>query len=261
MARRRRSRPPKAPFIALAGVLLVLAAMLVVALVPRAEYDSDSLCPKGGGYPRTAVLIDATDSLSASQVKTIREEVNALRNRLALNEWVGIFVLDEDNLTLPAPEVALCNPGDESTANPLYENPVQVQQRFEQEFRKPIEQAVERLTDLPPKPTSPILEMIRAVALNRDFDSTQGRRLIVISDMLQNTANYSHYREGANFQQWQGTRQAKEFLQLSLLGVEVEILYLKRTEVRALQTHGHVAFWEGYFDAVGAVVNSLKPIL
>jgi len=261
MARRRRSRTPKAPFIALGVVLFFLAAMLVVALVPRAEYDPNSLCPMDGGYSRTAVLIDATDSLSASQVKTIREEINALRNRLALNEWVGIFVLDEDNLMLPTAEVALCNPGDESTANPLFENPVQIQRRFEQEFRRPIEQAVERLADLPPKPTSPILEMIRAVALNRDFDSTQGRRLIVISDMLQNTADYSHYRESANFGQWQGTRQAQEFLQLSLLGVEVEILYLKRTEVRSLQTHGHVAFWEGYFDAVGAVVNSLKPIL
>ena len=261
MSPRRRSQRPKAPFIALAVVLAALAALVAVALIPRAEYDPDSLCPTDGEYPRTAILIDSTDSLSTSQVKSIREEINALRNRLALNEWVGIFVLDEDDLTLPAPVVALCNPGNESTANPLYENPMQIQRRFDQEFRKPIEEAVEELADLPPKPTSPIFEMVRAVALDRDFDSTRKRRLIVISDMLQNTAVYSHYRGDADFERWQGTNHAKEFLQLSLLGVEVEILYLKRPEVRSLQTHGHVAFWESYFDAVGAEVNTLKPLL
>lgn len=260
MPRRRRSRLPKAPFIALALVLVALAALVAIALIPRAEYDPDSLCPTDGEYPRTAILIDATDSLSVSQVKTIREEINALRNRLALNEWVGIFLLDEDNLTLPTPMVALCNPGDESTANPLYENPTQIRRRFDQEFRTPIGEAVEQLVDLPPKPTSPILEMVRAVALDRDFDSTQKRRLIVVSDMLQNTQDYSHYRADADFNAWQDSNHAKEFLQLSMLGVEVEILYLKRPDVRSLQTLGHVAFWESYFGAVGAKVNSLKPL-
>lgn len=261
MAQRRHQGRPKTPFIALVVVVTILVALMVVALWPRGEYDPKTLCPKDGNYSRTAVLIDATDSLSATQVKAIREEVTALRKRLALHEWVGIFVLDEDNLVLPRPEVALCYPGDESTANPLYENPRQIQRRFEREFRAPIEAAVERLAGLPPKRTSPILEMIRAVALDRNFDSTKGRRLIVVSDLLQNVPDYSHYQAKPDLEQWRDKPYAREFLQLSLLDVDVDILYLKRIDAGSLQTRGHVAFWEDYFDAVGATVHTLKPIL
>ncbi len=258
MATRRRS---KGHFIALAVALGLLAALAVVALWPRTPLDPQTLCPKDGDYPRTAVLIDATDSLGDSQVKTIREELDALRDRLAIHEWVGIFVLDEENLVLPVPAVALCYPGDESSANPLYENPRMVQSRFEREFRAPIDAAVEQLANLPPSPTSPILEMIRAVALDRNFDATVGRRLVIVSDLLQNVSSYSHYQSPADFERWRRTPYAREFLQLSMLGVKVDILYLKRVDLRTRQTRGHVAFWEDYFDAVGATVETLTPVL
>lgn len=260
MASRRRRSRPQAHIVALGIALFVAIAVLTVGLWPQRDYDEKTLCPKDGDYPRTAVLIDATDALNASQVKTIREEVTALRDRLALHEWVGIFVLNEDNLVLPAPEVALCYPGDESTANPLYENPRQIRRRFEREFRDPIEAAVQRLADLPSRPTSPILEMIRAVALDRNFDSTKGRRLLVVSDLLQNVPEYSHYRAEPDFEQWRQTPYAREFLLLSLLDVQIDVLYLRRTETRPRQTRGHVKFWEEYFHAVGAVVETLKPV-
>ena len=188
-----------APFTLLAILVAIFVALAIVLVSPKQPFDPDTLCPDDGDYPRTAVVIDATDPLSSSQAKAISEEISSLRRELAVNEWVGIFVLNEDNLTLPSPEIALCNPGDESTANPLYENPDQVRRRFERKFRKPMEQAVERLAQLPLSPTSPILEMIRAVALDRSFDSTKERRLIIISDMLHNVPAYSHYRESADF--------------------------------------------------------------
>ena len=102
--------------------------------------------------------------------------------------------------------------------------------------------------------------MIRAVALDRNFDSTAGRRLVVVSDLLQNVPGYSHYQSPPDFEQWRGTPYAREFLDLSLLGVRVDILYLKREVTRSLQTRGHVTFWEEYFHAVGAVVDTLTPV-
>ena len=255
-----RTPRPKAPFIALAAVLAAVAVLVAIALWPRRALDAETQCPTDGLYPRTAVLIDATDALSANQVKTIREQLNALRRRLALHEWVGIFVLNDDNLVLPSPAVALCYPGDESSANPLYENPRDIQRRFEREFRTPIDAAVARLEGLPSSNKSPILEMIRAVALDRSFDSTVERRLVVVSDLLQNVPAYSHYQSPPDFARWRDTPYAQQFLELSLLSVRVDILYLKREAARAQQTRGHVAFWEDYFDAVGAVVETLTPV-
>lgn len=258
--RRRKNR--KVAVFALA-VALSLVAGIVIAIAPweAEKYDRVTLCPKDGDYPRAAVLVDATDSLSESQRKTVMDEINALRGRLALHEWVGIFVLNEDNLTLPAPEIALCYPGDGSTANRLIRNPDLIRRHFEKKFQRPLESAIERLAQAPSRATSPIHEMIRAVALDRNFDSTKKRRLIVISDMLQNTPpEYSHYRDGADFSAWRNSAHGKAFPEFSLLGVEVEILYLKRANDRDVQNRGHVSFWEDYFAELGASVKILKPI-
>ena len=260
---KRRRKKRRNAVAALAAALSVVAA-IVIAIAPWdvGNYDPSSLCPKDGNYPRTAVLVDATDSLSESQVKTVAEEINALRDRLTLHEWVGIFVLNEDNLILPAPEIALCYPGDGATANPLIRNPDLIQRQFEKKFQRPMESAIQRLAKTPPQVTSPIHEMIRAVALDRNFDSTKKRRLIVVSDMLQNTPEYSHYRNDADFSAWRNSAHGRGFPQFSLLGVEVEILYLKRTDdfARAAQNLGHVRFWENYFAELGASVKILKPI-
>lgn len=257
---RRKRRAWIAPTAVLAALVAVVV-VIVVFVATRPPVDPESFCPIDGDYPRTAILIDATDSLSDSQEKAVREEIENLRRNLAEHEWIGVFVLNDVNLVLPEPAVAKCNPG--SDPNPLYENPGQVLLRFEREFKKPLDDAIAQLVETTkPSATSPILEMIRAVALDRTYVMTRNRRLIVVSDMLQNVPQYSHYRAGADFDAWRDTDYAQEFLQLSLLGVDVEILYLKRVDgdVRHLQTRSHVRFWEKYFDAVGATVRTLKPI-
>ena len=261
---KRQRKKRRNAILALAAALAVVA-LIVVIIAPweRGQYNQANLCPRSGDYPRTAVLVDATDSLSESQVKAVVEEINALRDRIALHEWVGIFVLNEDNLTLPAPEIALCYPGDRSTANPLIRNPELIQRQYEKKFQRPMESAIEQLAQAPPQSTSPIHEMIQAVALDRNFDSTKKRRLIVVSDMLQNTPpEYSHYRDGADFSAWRNSAHGRKFPEFSLLCVEVEILYLKRTDdsARAAQNRGHVRFWEDYFAELGASVKILKPI-
>ncbi|MBE8158610.1 MAG: hypothetical protein HAW59_04380, partial [Betaproteobacteria bacterium] len=208
-----------------AAVLFVGGMATLVAPWNAGKYHRETFCPKNGEYARTAVLIDATDSLSAAQTKAVADKTNALRGRLKLHEWLGVFVLNEDNLTLPQPNIALCNPGNEDTCNPLVVNCEDARLRFNNEFAAPMAAAVQDLAELPPRAVSPILEMIRAVALDRNFDSSQKRRLIIISDMLQNVPEYSHYKNGADFSIWKKTGYAREFLQLPLTGVEVEIWY------------------------------------
>lgn len=263
-SQKRRRKQRMHAILALASVLsLVVIAAVLFAPWERQEYDLKTLCPYDGNYPRTAVLVDATDTLNESQIKTVLEEMNDLRNRLALHEWVGIFILNEDNLNLSAPEIALCYPGDRSTANPLIQNPELIQREYETKFKNPMESAIKRLAQSSPQGTSPIHEMIYSVALNRDFDSTKQRRLIIVSDMLQHTPpGYSHYRDGVDFDAWRNSPHGRGFPQLSLLGVEVEILYLQRANdhSRAVQNRGHVYFWENYFAELGASVQLLKPI-
>lgn len=257
----RSKRPPwAAPVAVLAGLAAVVVVIMIIVAM-RPQVDPESFCPISGEYRRTAILIDATDSLSDSQEKAVREEIDDLKQDLAAYEWIGVFVLNDDNLVLPVPEVAKCNPG--SDPNPIYENPEQVRRRFERDFQRPLDDAIAQLVETTePGATSPILEMIRAVAFDGNYVITQDRRLIIVSDMLQNVPQYSHYRDGSDFNAWRDTDYARDLLQVSLLGVDVELLYLRRVNgnVRHLQNRGHIRFWEEYFNAVGAAVRTVKPI-
>lgn len=249
-----------APF-AILGVLIFLVGVAATTLLSGRNYDSQTLCPTDGEYGRTAILTDATDSLGASQVKVIIEEINNLIQNLDAYEWIGLFNLDEDNATLAKPEAERCNPGNK--ANPLYENPVLVRNKFEREFQEPMERAMRQLISKPTQATSPIFEMIYTVSQYRHFDSTKKRKLIIVSDMLHNVPpQYSHYAGNINFADWKNTDYAQEFLQLSLHGVEVQILYVQRLDDkhRALQTRRHVRFWEDYFAEIGARVTRLRPV-
>lgn len=243
--------------------LVVLAAILVVAPWRQNDYDPDSFCPYDGDYARTAILVDASDTLNDKQIKEILDNLADLRRTLKVYEWVGIFVLDEGSHDqLPKPVVGLCNPGSAATANPLYQNPERIRQRYNERFARPVRAAVDGLAGLRPQKTSPILEMIQAVALARQFDSTRPRRLIIVSDMLQNVKGYSHYRNSLDYVAWsEQSKYAKEFTDSTLLrGVTVEIIYVKREEAKRVQTRRHVRFWEDYFAAVGANLVSVTPV-
>ncbi len=270
MARRRRrggSAPKQAAGVAILAVCFAIMAGLGWLFLhlkeQQARFDPETFCPLDGRHDRTAILIDASDPLSATQVKRVREHIEDLRLHLELHEWVGLYVLGEDNLVLPRPVFALCNPGNAEQANPLYENPDRIRRQFAERFQAPMVEAVERLAEenTEEQSTSPILEMVRAVATDRGYRSSGRRRLVIVSDMLQNTPQYSHYSGEPDFGAFRESGYAGDFLNLSLLDVDVEILYLKRTKTAALQTYGHVRFWEQYFDAVDASLGRVEPVL
>ena len=250
------------PAVVLAAIVLFVVGIFVSRWLTYRPYDEETLCPLDQDYPRTALLIDATDRLTSHQIDEVLTEIGDPRGQLELYEWMGIFVLNEHNLPVPAAETARCNPGSGDTANPIYENPDRIQQRFEEEFVEPLQTAINGLRDLPESPTSPIFEMIRGVVRYSELNSTNERRLIIVSDMLQNVAQYSQYRSDVPFEDWRETSYAREMLQTSLQGMEVEILYVQRLDEPSAsrQTTEHPEFWRAYFEAVGARLgnDSLK---
>ena len=258
---RKQKRQRVGALVAFATMTAAVAAVLYVAGPWRADdYDAKTFCPKDGQYPRTALLIDATDSLGDFQSKALRDLADDLRGKLVQYEWVGVFVLNEDNITVPKAEIALCNPGSEKDANPLYQNPREIRRKFERQFASPLRRAIDDLTKAPRQERSPIIEMIRAVALDSDFDSSQKRRLIIVSDMLQHTDAYSQYRGGADYEKWRQSQHAAEFADLSLAGAKVEIWYVKRPLLSGAQTRRHVRFWEEFFAAAGAELDAVKRL-
>jgi hypothetical protein len=248
----------------LIGVAVVIALVVIVAVLggkgPDGGYDQDTLCPRKQPYAHSIILIDKTDLFSTSQQTVLVNIIGRVRDRMEEFEKLSIFVLDDRNYGSAVPVFALCNPGRGDNFNPLYQNPELARRIFDTKFGQPLKEVLKVLTVGGKRPTSPIMEMIRAISVVEDFapKGAKARRLILFSDMLHNTPSFSQYQNHERFSKFRTTDYARRAIP-NLSGVDVEIIYLLRDGAGRHQTRGHAIFWEHYFNATGARLQDLVP--
>ncbi len=246
-----------------AAAMLAVIALVVALFVARGSaghYDRETLCPTDRDYAHTVVLIDKTDPFSATQQDYLRSRLKALRDRLAKYEKLSIFVLEDDGGT-GAARFSLCNPGTGKDANELYQNPRLEAERFKTQFGAPLDSLLAELLVAQTKPHSAILEAIRDIAAQPDFhDPRQTRHLVIVSDLIQNVAEFSQYHSVVPFDVFAKTTYGEWMLRTPLAGVDVSVIYLLRQETKHSQTRAHALFWENYFSSLGAVLKELDPI-
>lgn len=174
----------------------VLGAISYAALVLQPdEYDPETLCLVGETPPHTVVMIDRTEVLyTPSQARRINGVIQEARDSLEIGERLSLFELNHRGQIANTNRFSVCNPGRGDQINPLYRNPNRVQMRYEALFDRPLDQALDGLLDLIDSPVTPLLEALAELATQEEFDRTvPGRRIILISDMLQNSQLYSVY--------------------------------------------------------------------
>lgn len=251
---RRRAEVRRAVIIlGVAGAVIVLmAVMLFLGRTPRLDVASG--CPAGQITPpeATEVLIDQTDSLSARQIDYVKTLILAEYNRLTPAGKLVVRSIRAD----PADETefARCRVrrGDEVSA--ITANPDMIEQSFRQTVGDALNSFMNSLRSVSTAPRSPILESIDAALDTPDFGSTvKGRRLVIVSDMAQNSAQDSMYKgPGSGLTLSDG---AKDTLARDMRGVVVRVHYVRRPELEAIQTPRQRAFWTDWFDAQGANVR------
>ena len=180
---------------------------------------------------------------------------------LRAGERLSIFLIEARAPARPAPLLSLCKPNDGSDANWLYENKTLLRRVFDKRFAQPLTALVDGLREPAQAPASPILETIRAVSLLPSFREASGRRkLIVVSDLLENTARYSHYTTTPDYQDFRRSPYGASLLP-PLRGVEVELVYLPNQRAQRRQGTAHLAFWQSYFTQAGArAVQVVSPL-
>jgi hypothetical protein len=82
--------------------------------------------------------------------------------------------------------------------------------------------------------------------------------MFIVSDMLQNSDNYSHYWKGIDATNWDTFEEKMSgtvYMRPRLNGVQWQVYYAKRSELRErdLQTTKLSNFWERFFDRGGAI--------
>lgn len=265
-ARRKRGRTRGEPSGLLIGALGVVAVGLigglvwlyVTALGNTPERDA-SLCPKAGPTSQTLVLVDASDAI-ADLTKT--EIAQRLADEAASVPTGGRLTIRTLRTDTPRTEQIfdLCNPGDGSDLNAITGNPERARARWMQGFAAPLSTALRQATVAAPSKTSPLMAAIQQFAVDRLVARTShtiSTKLIIISDMLENTPDFSMYRQGADYAAFVASPAAAKY-DTNLAGADVELWLVARANAPA-DANALTGFWTRWTSrANGSTSRALR---
>ena len=253
------------------GIALIVLVALVIAgggagyfylQQTKMVLDETTLCPKGGAPTLTVVLVDRTDPLTTVQRSALRGRLEEIKDSVTQYGALQIYSVEPIGETLLRPVVDLCNPGRGADIDPRFGNPRLVEKQWRERFEKPIKKLLDDLMQIPEADNSPIMESIQSIAVSTfrgNAVAEISKRLIIASDMLQHTAEYSQYDGGLDFQKFRKSGYYRR-LQADLRGVEVEIIYVRRDTRRAAQGKAHIQFWRDYISDLGGTVTRVVAL-
>ena len=177
-----------------AGVLFsILALSLSVWLLRPADLDAATLCPTNRPLAgHTVVIVDRTDRWTQAMGSALTQLVENAQRDTDKYEKFSIVSLDADQSVHPL--FSICNPGEPTFWSDLYRGRRYTTRDFEERFVGAGERIVEQVRQPSEARTSPIVEYVHRWLGSDDFNpSIRHRRLILVSDMRQNSPLYSIY--------------------------------------------------------------------
>ncbi len=242
--------------------IFIFMGILTVILGAKERVDEETLClldkPLNG---HTVFFVDRTDPLNKKQTEWLLREVEKAKQELNFNEKLSIYSIIGSTDSFLRVLFSRCSPGSGKEANPLYQNPKKIQKYFEESFGGPLSKILSDLTKGTKYSTSPIMESIKNLSNQKEFSSRiNNRKLYVVSDMLQNTNEFSHYHP-YSLQEFEKSDYFKK-VKPDLDSVEVRIYYIANnyTKARNIQNQDHSNFWLSYFKKSGAKHVEKIPI-
>lgn len=244
MKRNRLSEKDKQGYQILAGISVFVLLMIIVAYFILQQRTCDENNPSA----HVLIMIDTTDPLTAGQQKRVSQLVNDVKNEIETCQKFSIFALDAKLEGLSAPLFSACQPPKGSDANPFYQNRRLFEKKFRQSFQDLFENVLPRITRGGDGARSPIIEALVEIGERVDFSQKiKKRRLVLISDLLQNTDIFSFL-----------TRTTGGLVPLAnLTGVEVEMHVIQRNQNKNLQGDVLTQFWIKYFQDSGATISQI----
>lgn len=221
------------------AVVLMTAPVVYHYLYPKLTVDPLTNCPSSGPVSYTAVVIDATDTINATQKLAIENELARIRKEIPRFGAFAIYALSS-NIELTKPEFALCNPGRADEIDWLTEGKILAEKRWRDGFQKPLDEALARSMSATSESKSPLLEAIRSVSV-QSFgplrSNTSGqipKRLFLFSDMLQNSENLDVYKRIPTAKEFLGS-EAYRRVRADLRDVDVAIYLIRRQTKGGIQ--------------------------
>ncbi|MBZ9962683.1 hypothetical protein [Mesorhizobium sp. BR1-1-2] len=220
----------------------------------------DRLCPVVGAASQTIILIDTTDAIADVTKLNIQ---TLLRDTASGIQRGGL--LEIRALTAAAPYTkelfSLCNPGNGGDLSAFTGNAALARERWQAGFGQPLLVALEKAVEANKADSSPIMAGIQSIAVSH-LVAQKARaipsRLIVVSDMFENTEFFSHYRGATDFDAFKKSPAANRFA-TDLAGSDVSIWLIRRAK-SPVDSVALMAFWQQWIDYNHGVFSSAKSL-
>jgi hypothetical protein len=245
--------------------LIALISIGVASIVfKHAKRVPETNCLVSGPIAYTAVLFDATDQVSEIQKISLVNLMTEIRESILKDGAIAIYSVNGKG-KISHPEIEICNPGSPQQINQLTTGERLAKKRWDQEFRKPINQLLSKNFGGGNAPISPILEAVQAISV-QSFDALKARglanipmKLIIVSDLIQNSKSISFYQNIPSLTDFKNSNLYKR-LRANLNGVQVEIHLLNRKTKRNIQNSKLVNFWTSVIVEEGGRIVKYKPL-
>ncbi len=204
----------------------------------------------------TILMIDQSDPFNPNDFDWVYEFMDAEARALPKYGRLTVLTPRAGDPYQPAEIFERCSPGSGDQANPILENPRMVDDAWREDFYAPLRERVEAALTEDRQPASPLAESIYSIGDRADFQGgTPNRRLILVSDLMQHSDEFSFYRWGADVERFEASGLAEETPRLE--GVDVVARIVPRQEYD-LPLSVLRNFWGVYFNEAGADFSSVN---
>jgi hypothetical protein len=252
------------------GIVLICLALLAMgglatfyfSFPEKPKLDSVSLCPVAGPEGVTVILVDTSDDLPEPAK---REVLVLLNDQIAA--LPAYYKLDVRVLDIAAARsrslFSKCNPGDGAGLSEWTDNPRLARKRWLDGFQQPAQNAVNNSLASAKANSSPIMAAIQDIAIDQ-FSSAAAqpieKRLLIISDMLEFTRDYSQY-PGAGDLSYERFRRSAAYLKFrtDLHDAGVKIEYVNREKPK-IDTVRHVEFWSEWVKDNRGILDGIQRL-
>jgi len=250
------------------GILLIIGvagvSISLFLLKPeKIEKDPLTLCPvKNGPSAFTSIVIDRTDSFGSISKADVEVELQDILDSTKEYEEISLFVVEPVEKSPLRSIISVCNPGTPDKADPWTQNPELVAKNWKTKFLTPLGDLLNRLLVEEEAPLSPIMESIQSVsitALGGSQKSSLPRRIILISDLLQNSQAWSLYTQNPDFEAFSEAKVTRG-LNPDLRGVSNELLFLQRETKIRIDEKKLLRFWIQWIEFFGGRVTRVLKV-
>jgi hypothetical protein len=210
---------------------------------------------------QAVIVVDQSEALTETHrrfaLNFIKEYV-ADDGNFPVRSRIALFTFSQSSFAAPSgpdfrPRSDLCRPP--SQGNDLYENNRKITREFYQRFLVPVTAALEESFATHEGERSPILETLQLISRSQEIADTGRKTLILVSDMLQHTDGFSHYRDRRSYEDFVRSGFAND-VRADFRDWSIVVIYLRRYRDRHLQQAAHLDFWQRYFaDAGGRITR------